>query len=119
MLKKVRNKALFSILLISGLFLHAIPLHAQEIIPDKQVTTKAVVLDIVKQETKEVPGTDVSGSYQTISVKILEGEEKDKIVTVENDYLSLKKGEAFYLMHTTDTLNGRDYYAVVEPYRLP
>lgn len=118
MLFKAQNKALFALLLLVSVF-HAVPIHAQEIVPSTQTTVKAQVLEIVKQEVKRVPGTDVNGNYQTISVKILEGDEKGKIVTVENDYLSLKKGEVFYLMHTTGDMDYPDTYAVMEPYRLP
>jgi uncharacterized membrane protein len=96
--------------------------HAQqtgEIVPDKVTTVKAQVLEIIKQEMKAIPGTDTQHSNQTIKLKILEGEEKGKEITVDNDYLNLKKGEVFYLRHTTGTLDGTDYYAVDEPYRLP
>lgn len=83
------------------------------------VIAKAEVLQIIKQESHNIPGTDVQGSYQTIQVRILEGAEKGKIVTVENDYLSLKKDEVFYLMHTRSLFDDMDYYSVNDPYRLP
>jgi uncharacterized membrane protein len=99
------------------------PLHvlAQEgeLVPDKVTTVKAEVLEIIKQEVKDVPGTDIQHSNQTIKVRILDGEEKGKEVTVDNDYLNLNKGEVFYLRHTTGSLDGTDYYSVDEPYRLP
>jgi uncharacterized membrane protein len=113
------KKAFLFILFVLGIFSYSIPVSAQEIVPAKQTTVKAQVLDIVKQEVKAVPGTDVTANYQTISVKILEGNEKDTIVIVENDYVSLKKGEVFYLMHTTGDMDYPDTYAVMEPYRLP
>lgn len=114
------KRAIFAICLfiVSTLF-SAGNLLAQELVKDSQVTTLARVVEVVKQETKRVPGTDVTGDYQTLRVVILEGEQKGKEVTVENDYLQLKKGEKFYLIHTTNTLEGRDYYSVSEPYRLP
>ena len=87
--------------------------------PDKFEIVKAEVLEIIKQEIKNVPGTDIQHSNQTIQVKILEGSEKDKELTVDNDFLNLKKGEVFYLRHTTNSLDGIDYYSVDEPYRLP
>ena len=90
-----------------------------EIVPDKFEIVKAEVLEIIKQEIKNVPGTDIQHSNQTIQVKILEGSEKDKELTVDNDFLNLKKGEVFYLRHTTNSLDGIDYYSVDEPYRLP
>lgn len=96
-----------------------VALYAQEVIPDTVATMKAKVLEIVSQERRTVPGTTVMGDYQTIKVRILDDPEKGNIVIVENDYLILSPGEMFYLTHTTNPVDGTDYYAVREPYRLP
>lgn len=120
--RMVRMKKIFFILVLSILFSYSGIAHAQqagEVVADKQVTVKAQVLEIVKEEVKEIPGTDTQHSNQTIKVKILEGDEKDKEVTVENDYLNLKKGEVFYLMHATGQFDGTNSYSVLEPYRIP
>lgn len=90
-----------------------------EIVPDKVTTVKARVLEIVKQEMRIIPGTDAQHSNQTIKLKILEGDEKGKEITVDNDYLNLKKGEVFYLRHAVSVFDGTNYYSVDEPYRLP
>ncbi len=97
----------------------AYPAIAQELVPDKITTAKAVVIEVLKQETKKIPGTDVDSINQTISAKIIEGDEKGLLVTVPNDYLVLKVGEVFYLTHTVNTLDGSDWYQVSDPYRLP
>lgn len=111
----------FFVLVACSIFLLPGFLVAQtgELIPDKVETMKARVLEIIKQETKNVPGTDVASHFQTIQVKILDGSEAGKAVTIENDYLNLKKGDVFYLIHTTNSVDGKDYYSVSEPYRLP
>ena len=93
--------------------------NAQELVLDKVTTVKAEVLEIIKQEIKDVPGTDIQQSNQTIKVRILDGEEKGKEVMVDNDYLNLNKDEIFYLRHITSSLDETDYYSVDEPYRLP
>jgi uncharacterized membrane protein len=90
-----------------------------ELVPDVHTTQKAEVLEIIKQETKEIPGTDTKVDFQTLKVKILEGDEMGTVVEVENDYLNLKKGEVFYLLHTVSKFDGIDYYSVSDPYRLP
>lgn len=90
-----------------------------QIIQDKQETVLAKVLEIVKQEEKEVPGTDTKSNFQTIKTEILEGDLKGKIIEIENDYLNLKAGEKFYVLHTIDGENGREYFSVQEKYRLP
>lgn len=97
--------------------------HAQEgqavLIQDKVVTVKAKVLEVLNQEERQVPGTDVMTIYQNIRVEIIEGEQKGSVVEVENDYLNLEKDEVFYLMITTRGDTGDIVYSVVEPYRIP
>ncbi len=90
-----------------------------ELVPEKQVTVKAQVLDVLDQEIKNIPGLDTQTNYQTIRIKVLEGEEIGKVVTIQNDYLNLEVGEVFYLTHTTNSVDGTDAYAVSDPYRLP
>ncbi len=87
--------------------------------PDTVTMAKARVLEIEKQEVRDVPGTDATAMLQTIRVTILDGDEKGKVVSIENDYLRLEKGDVFYLMHTVGTFDGVDYYSVNDPYRLP
>ncbi|NBV76736.1 YibE/F family protein [bacterium] len=106
-----------SALMIAGVYSSVA--HAQELLVDKVETVKAQVTEIVSQEVKNIPGTDTSHDYQQIKVKVLEGTQKDQIITVDNDYLSLKVGEVFYLRHETDAASGREMYAVTDPYRLP
>lgn len=99
---------------------HADTIHAQsELVPDTTTLVRAKVLSIEKEETREVPGTGASHSIQTIQAQILEGEQKGAVVTIENDYLDLEKGEQFYLSHTVDGIDGTEYYTVRDPYRLP
>lgn len=95
--------------------------HAQqnELVPEKVTMMTAKVLHIDKQEVRDVPGTNTKTNFQTIRVEVLDGAEKGKEVTVDNDYLSLKVGEVFYMTHTTESLDGSDYYTVNDPYRLP
>ena len=112
---KVVSVALLGVV---ALFL-AVPVSAQEFVPDTVTTSKAKVLEVVSQEKRLVPGTDIETIYQTISAEILDGEEKGAVVTIENDYLELKEGQVFYLVHTTNPLDGTDYYAVAEVDRLP
>lgn len=122
MVKYLNMRILYRIILGILFITYAIsPLKigAQELVPDKITTVKAEVIDIIKQEVKTIPGTDVKHNNQTIKVRILEGEERGKEITVYNDYLNLNKNEVFLLRHTTGSLDGTDYYSVDEPYRLP
>ncbi len=90
---------------------------AQELMPDTVVTMKARVLEVISETRETVQGTDVEQTLQTITVQVLDGPEKDAIITIENDFLELAVGDTFYLNHTTSTLDGSDYYMPVERVR--
>jgi uncharacterized membrane protein len=92
---------------------------AQEVVPDVHTTMKAEVLSTSDERTTTIPGTDTKTRTQTLQVKVLDGAEEGRVVSVEDDHLNLSVGDVFYLQHTTGTLDGADYYTVVEPYRLP
>jgi uncharacterized membrane protein len=106
---------------VGGFFLIPLFSFAQtnDIEDNIQVTAKAEVVEVVSQEERVIPGTETIGRYQTIRFRILEGVEKGKEITIENDYLNLKKGEVFYVTHTKNSVDDTDYYMVAEPYRLP
>lgn len=92
---------------------------AQELVPDMHVTAKARVLEIVEASERTVAGTETVHPYQTIRVEVLDGPEKGKEVTLENDYVQLDVDDVFYLLHVSNSVDGREYYTVSEPYRLP
>ncbi|HYF10225.1 MAG TPA: YibE/F family protein [Candidatus Paceibacterota bacterium] len=92
---------------------------AQELVQDERTSMKAKVLEVVSQEERLIPGTDTPTTYQTLRVEILDGAEKGKVISVENDHLKLEEGDTFYLLHTVNSFDGQDLYTVSEPYRLP
>jgi uncharacterized membrane protein len=83
------------------------------------LTEKAKVLSVESETVKDIPGTDTSSDYQTLSALVLSGPDSGKQVTVENDYLDMQPGAVFFLTHTTDAEDGLDIYNVLEPDRLP
>lgn len=115
----MRGSRFASALLASLFFVTPSSLYAAELLSDTQITSKAEVLEVLTQEKREIPGTDTESVYQTISVKIIDGEEAGKEITLENDYLSLTQGEVFYLTRTISRADGTSRYAVSDPYRLP
>src|SRR6267378_1696452 len=92
---------------------------AQSVTPDTVVTMKARVLQVLSTERKDVPGTSVQSNYQSLEVQIIDGPEAGEDAKVDNDFLDLHVGDVFYLIHTTNSLDGTDFYGVSEPYRLP
>ncbi len=103
------------------IFATSLPLSATaaEVVQDTTYFIKAQVVEVVSQEVREVPGTGTKSIYQTIKAKLLEGSQIGEVILFDNDYLTLKTGDLFYAMHTVNELEGRDTYAVSEPYRIP
>lgn len=105
-------KKTFLLLIVSLLSFYAMPVFAQELIQDKVEIIKSKVVEIIKQEKREVAGTGVKSLYQTIKAEIIEGDRKGEVVIVEDDYLVLKKGDKFFLRYSVDGLDGRVMYSV-------
>lgn len=108
--KKILPSFLFLIVFVSFLPSHFVK--AQELVEDKIEVVRAKVLEIQSNEKRNIPGTEVKSFLQIISVKILEGDQKDKTVTIENDYIPLKENQEFFLYHSVDGLDGREVYSV-------
>lgn len=93
--------------------------HAQaELVPDEVYIERARVTDVAQERTITIPGTDTPGYTQTLTAEILEGRDKGKTVTFENDYTQLTAGEEFYLRHQRDNIDNAEYWSVSDPYRL-
>lgn len=92
---------------------------AQELVSDEHVIMKARVLKVLMQEERVVPGTEVHSIFQKIEAEILGGAERGKVVTIDNDYLSLDEGEVFYVNRVTHGLDKSIVYSVKDPDRLP
>lgn len=112
-------KYILPIFIFSILFPIAVLAQNGEVMQDKHETVLGRVIEIVAQETKNIPGTDTPALHQKIKVELLAGWQKGQTVRIDNDYLNLKEGEKFYVLHTVDWDSGRDYYSVQEKYRLP
>lgn len=118
-MKKLLLLSILGLIALQTLPVSALAEKDGEVVLDKVDIVKAQVLEILKEGVKNVPGTNVRSQNQTIRVKVLEGNEKDQIITVDNDYLNLDVGEIFYLRHGYGGLDGSNYHSVDEPYRLP
>lgn len=87
-------------------------MQGQETVQNVVEIIRARVVEVMGQERRQVPGTDVQSVYQTIKAEILEGDQQGVVITIENDFLVLKKGDAFFLRHSVDGLDGKELYAV-------
>lgn len=86
---------------------------AEGIHQDLQGTWRAEVLEVINTKKEIVPGTDVENSVQTLKIKFLEGARKGEILTFENDYIQLKKGDKFFLNYLV-TIDNVELYSVQE-----
>jgi len=114
---RVPINIIFSVLLLT--FFLPNSLKAQELIQDKAEVVKAEVIDVLSQTKESIPGTDIQSLYQVLSVKILEGEQSGRLVTIKNDYIPLEKGQKFFLYHSIDGVDGREMYSVRDIDRRP
>ena len=89
-----------------------------EIAQEEILVVKAKVLEILDQREEIFPGTSTPVQVQEIKVQILDGKYENKTVEFTNDYVQLEKEEVFYLVHSTGE-DGREFYTVYDPNRLP
>ncbi len=115
---KSKNKLITLFIILSFVFsiVPGISL-AQE--QNQDQVLKARVTEVVSQEDRYLPVTQIKEVYQTIKADILEGDKKGKNVTISDDYLKLKKGDTFYLIESVNPDTGDVRYAVHDKYRLP
>lgn len=86
--------------------------HAEELIQNKTEISRAKVLEVLSLKKEDIGDTGIQNINQSIKIEILDGGEKGKVLTIENDYVALKKGDKFFLYHNIDTLDGVESYAV-------
>lgn len=86
--------------------------------PDTVVVEKAQVTSVSNEQAEPLPGTGTNSQTQTLTAVVLSGPDKGEEITFENDYIQLQPGDIFYATHTTNTLDGTDYWSVSDPYRL-
>lgn len=82
---------------------------AQELVNDYQATLRARV---VESRKKEIPWTGTFVDEQRIRAEILEGDKEGQIITIENDYIQLQRGQRFYVNHLVD-IDGTERYVVL------
>ena len=113
------KKFLLSVLVLINLIPHTAGAQQGEILQNQERIIRAEVVQVVSEETRKFEGTEVENKFQTLEAKILEGEKSGQIVTLENDYITLKEGDTFYLRETTRFEDGSVVYTVHDKYRMP
>lgn len=88
------------------------------LLQDKVSIVKAEVLEVLSEEVENIAGTDIKSTYQSLRVKILEGEKNGEIITLKDDYLKLKAGDLFLLRDTIRSEDKAQFYSVFDSYRI-
>lgn len=90
-----------------------------ELLSDQVFVEKARVLDVISERTQKIPGTEVDGLIQNLSIQIIDSIEKGKIFTIENDYNKYKVGDEFYLNYTIRAEDGFESHVITDFDRVP
>ncbi len=85
---------------------------AQELHDDYQGTYRGKVLEVLDEKMREIPGTNTEHLFQTIKAEVLDGPKTGEIITTENDYLELDKGDKFYFNYNID-IDGVKSYGII------
>lgn len=95
------------------------PVYAQEVtvIEDVEETILARVVRIEETESKNVPNTEITAAYQTVTVLFLEGNLKGKQTTITDSAFHMEEGDKIYVKYLK-TSDGFEYYSIHEMYRL-
>lgn len=113
MLKRLLLISLFGLMVIPSLS------HAEgTLVMDSETFEKAKVLEVTNRGTTTVAGIDTSSAVQTLTIEVLGGKDKGKVVTFRNDYIQLDEGDVFYVRHQSNQLDDSDFWSVADPYRL-
>ena len=85
-------------LAVFGSLLHTTqPAYAQaELHNESQGIWRAEVIEVIDAGTRTIPGTDISSDFTTIRAQVLDGPQKDELITIEDDYLGLEMSDRFY-----------------------
>lgn len=116
----MKSSSILSALVLFILLACPATVSAEKLTPihDTLTFSKAKVVEVSNQHTEILPGTDTPSKSQILKAEILDGTEKGKVVTFNNDYIQLEVSEVFYLRHSTSQSDGTDFYTVSDPYRL-
>ncbi|MEX0651975.1 MAG: YibE/F family protein [Candidatus Paceibacterota bacterium] len=111
MLQDISKKHVLFLCVVALLFGPSIG-SAQVLHDDYQGTYHGKVVAVLDEETREIPGTGTEHLYQTIEARVLDGPQKGKIITIENDYLELESGDKFYFNYSV-YIDGSEHYAII------
>lgn len=72
-------------------------------------TVPAEVLEIIREEVRQIPGTDVTVTIQEVKTILKGGQREGQVATFENELVLLAPGDKIFVNHL-ETINGETYY---------
>lgn len=118
------SRAVFPLFLALSLFLPVLSFAqeqppAEDFFPtvEQQYLEKAKVVEASESRDRVVEGTSITTKTQTLTIEVLEGADKGRVVTFENDFTQLEEGDVFYVRHIVGGFD-LETWAVSDPYRL-
>lgn len=115
----IRNAVLISLLALMAAAPFAAAAQTSAQVEETDQFVRARVLSATGEGAALVPGTNVFSTKQELTALVLDGSDKGKTITFENDYTQLSVGQVFYARHITSVSDGTDQWSVSDPYRLP
>jgi uncharacterized membrane protein len=113
------RKLFFRVFLLLTLTLGLAPtLLAQEVHQDLHEVLKAEVLEVVKEEEREVTGTDTTTLMQEVRIVISEGEREGEVATLINEVVKLKVGDDIFVNHMV-AIDGQETFTYADFERRP
>lgn len=113
------KKFVFSVIFFSFFFFTFQQANSEELTRDISETVRAKVLEVTNERIENIDDTGIKYTNQTIKIEILEGEQKNKILTIENESILLKEGDRFFLNHSIEGLSKVESYIVMDIDRRP
>ena len=98
------------------LFAFSLSADAVDLYQEDHGTWNTKVVEIIEQGERDIPGFDIDTFYQIIDAEILEGTRKGEIITINNDFVRLEKGDKFFVNYLLNP-DGSEVYSMSEPDR--
>lgn len=112
MTKNIKKINIFFVLIVLFSFFTPLLSHAQSS-PTSQEVYNAKVLEISNEfEEEEIPGLGTFYTVQEIQAEVLSGPLKGEVLTLQNDYIKLRKGNKFYFTESLFS-DSNDSYDIV------
>ncbi|MGM0629268.1 MAG: YibE/F family protein [Patescibacteria group bacterium] len=114
-MSKYINIAIILTVFLSAFFTSSPTVTANET-QDKRDNIKAEIVNVLNEEYRFIPGTEIEAFHQTLKVEILEGPDAGEVVEVESDFYEFNRGDRLFLTTLNKTEKGTQY-TVNEPDR--